>query len=57
MTIAEELRKQFMYLHHILTGLRNQDIIPALRFVPLFVAISPTPYMQGVDGRGTIELF
>jgi len=35
--IPEELKNQFMDLHQILKGLRNQDILPALRFVLHFL--------------------
>ncbi len=44
--IAEELKNQFMDLHQILKGLRNQDILPALRFVLLFVTIFLVPYRK-----------
>jgi hypothetical protein len=44
--IPEELKNQFMDLHQILKGLRNQNILPALRFVLLFVTISLVPYRK-----------
>lgn len=35
--ISSDLRSQFLDLHRILRALRNQDISPALEFVPLLL--------------------